>query len=84
MGIATAVAGALTNVAFSMPGIDEVHIHCDEANVASAAVALRLGFCLDQVVDDEITAPAAGRRSMEWVTGRDNWQARALRMWPLG
>jgi RimJ/RimL family protein N-acetyltransferase len=54
-----------------MPGIDEVHIDCDEANVASADVARRLEFRLDQVVDDEVTAPAEVGRSMEWVTGRD-------------
>ena len=58
-------------MAFSMPGIDEVHIDCDEANVASADVARRLEFRLDQVVDDEVTAPAEVGRSMEWVTGRD-------------
>jgi RimJ/RimL family protein N-acetyltransferase len=73
-GIATAVAGGLTSAALSMPGIEEVHIHCDEANVASAAVPRRLGFRLARVVDDEVSAPAEVGRSMEWVIGREQWQ----------
>src|SRR6202034_2187977 len=42
-GIAPAVARPLAVEAFSMSEIEEVHIHCDEANVASAAVPRRLG-----------------------------------------
>jgi RimJ/RimL family protein N-acetyltransferase len=59
-----------------MPEIEEVHIHCDEANVASAAVPHRLGFRLARVVDDEVTAPAEVGRRMEWVMGRQDWTAR--------
>ena len=72
-GIATAAARALTSAAFTMPGIEEVHIHCDEANVASAAVPDRLGFRLAQIVEDEVDAPAEVGRSMEWVMSRSNW-----------
>jgi len=60
-GIATAAARALTSAAFTMPGIEEVHIHCDEANVASAAVPNRLGFSLAKIVDDEVDAPFGDR-----------------------
>lgn len=77
-GIATSVAHALTTVAFSMPEIHEVHIHCDEANVASAAVPRRLGFRLERVVADEVTASAEVGRSMEWVIGRNEWPAGVL------
>jgi RimJ/RimL family protein N-acetyltransferase len=72
-GIATAAARALTSAAFTMPGIEEVHIRCDETNVASAAVPNRLGFRLAKIVDDEVEAPAEVGRSMEWVMSRANW-----------
>jgi RimJ/RimL family protein N-acetyltransferase len=72
-GIATAAARALTSAALTMPEIEEVHIHCDEANVASAAVPDRLGFRLAQIVEDEVDAPAEVGRSMEWVMSRSNW-----------
>jgi RimJ/RimL family protein N-acetyltransferase len=72
-GIATAVARALASAAFTMRGIEEVHIHCDEANVASAAVPERLGFRLLQIVEDQVDAPAEAGRSMEWVMTHSNW-----------
>jgi RimJ/RimL family protein N-acetyltransferase len=56
-----------------MSGIEEVHIHCDEANMVSAAVPNRLGFRLPKIVDDEVDAPAEVGRSMEWVMSRANW-----------
>jgi RimJ/RimL family protein N-acetyltransferase len=54
-------------------GIEEVHIHCDEANVASAAVPRRLGFRLIRTVDDEVHAPAEIGRSMEWAVSAEHW-----------
>jgi len=66
-GIATAVAGALTEAALALPDVDRVEIHCDEANVRSAAVPRRLGYRLDRVEDDDVTAPAETGRSMVWV-----------------
>ena len=72
-GIAAAAARALTSAAFTMPGIEEVHIHCDEANVASAAVPRRLGFRLLRTVEDEVHAPAEIGRSMEWAMSTEDW-----------
>jgi RimJ/RimL family protein N-acetyltransferase len=66
-GVATAVAGALTDAALALPDVDRVEIHCDEANVRSAAVPQRLGYRLDRIEDDEVTAPAETGRSMVWV-----------------
>ena len=66
-GIATTAAAALTEAALALPDVDRVEIHCDEANVRSAAVPRRLGYRLDRVVDDEVTAPAEIGRSMIWV-----------------
>lgn len=75
-GIATAVARTLTTAALASGDIDEVHIHCDEANLASAAVPRRLGYRLTRVVPDEIGAPGETGRSMEWVTTRSEWASR--------
>jgi RimJ/RimL family protein N-acetyltransferase len=72
-GIAAAAARALTSTAFRVPGIEEVHIHCDEANVASAGVPRRLGFRLFRTVEDNVEAPAEIGRSMEWAITAAQW-----------
>ncbi len=69
-GIATAGAAALTAAALALPGIERVEIHCDEANLASAAVPRKLGYRLDRIRDAGITAPAETGRKMIWVTDR--------------
>ena len=66
-GCATAAARALTDLALSVDGVSRVEIHCDEANVRSAAVARRLGYRLDRIVPDAVTAPADLGRSMIWI-----------------
>jgi RimJ/RimL family protein N-acetyltransferase len=43
-GYATEASAALTKVAFKIDGIDRVEIHCDPANLASAAVPKKLGY----------------------------------------
>ena len=48
-GLMTRVAGALTDLALSRPDIERVEIHCDETNLASAAVPRRLGYELVSV-----------------------------------
>ncbi|HKA83613.1 MAG TPA: GNAT family N-acetyltransferase [Acidimicrobiales bacterium] len=69
-GHATAAAGALTEAAWALPDVERVEIHCDEANVASAAVPARLGYRLDRIEADEPTAPAVSGRSMIWIAER--------------
>ena len=56
-GIATAAAGALTGVGFSLRGIERMEIHCDEANLASAAVPPKLGYRLTGTIEHEPEAP---------------------------
>ncbi|HEX6492458.1 MAG TPA: GNAT family N-acetyltransferase [Candidatus Dormibacteraeota bacterium] len=68
-GYATAAARALTEAALALPGVTSVEIHCDVANTVSASVPHRLGFRLDRVVRDRITAPAESGPRMVWVTG---------------
>ena len=41
---ATEVAAALTRVAFEVHQVDRVEIHCDPANIRSAAIPKKLGF----------------------------------------
>jgi RimJ/RimL family protein N-acetyltransferase len=66
-GYATEAAGALTRAALDMPTIRRVEIHCDEANVHSAAIPRALGYRLDSVREDAIRAPAEIGREMVWV-----------------
>ena len=71
-GLVTALARALTGVAFAMPGVDRVEIHCDEANTASAAVSRRLGYTLDRLDDRVVTSPGERGRTMIWVRRRED------------
>jgi len=66
-GHATAAARALTEAAWTLPDVGRVEIHCDEANVASAAVPARLGYRLDRIEHDKPQAPAVSGRSMIWI-----------------
>lgn len=66
-GIATSCVAALTKCALSCPGVDRVEIHCDEANVRSAAIPERLGYHLERIEDHEITAPGEMGRNMVWI-----------------
>lgn len=69
-GHATGAARALTEAAWALPDVERVEIHCDEANVASAAVPAGLGYRLDRIEDDEPQAPATSGRSMIWIAER--------------
>ena len=66
-GLVTTWSAALTHAAFALDRVQRVEIHCDEANVASAAVPRRLGFTLDRIEDKPIAAPAELGRSMIWI-----------------
>ena len=66
-GHVTRATSALVDAALALPDISRVEIHCDEANLRSAAVPRRLGFRLDRVEDDGIAAPAEVGRGMVWV-----------------
>lgn len=69
-GLMTRVAAALTAVGLDLDGIEQVEIHCDEANIASAGVPRRLGYELVEVVERERLAPADSGRHQVWVTRR--------------
>jgi RimJ/RimL family protein N-acetyltransferase len=69
-GVITAAAGALTEAALTLDGIERVEIHCDEGNVRSAAVPRRLGYTLAEVREKPPVAPAERGREMVWVRSR--------------
>jgi RimJ/RimL family protein N-acetyltransferase len=75
-GYATAAARALTDVSFdSFPSVFRVEIRCDPANVASAAVAAKLGFRLHACVDVEIEAAGQTGVQQVWAADRVSWRA---------
>lgn len=78
-GIATAAAGALTQVGFALRGIERMEIHCDEANIASASVPPKLGYRLTGRIDHEPEAPGELGSRLVWVLYRREWEARAPR-----
>ncbi|MBO0830937.1 MAG: GNAT family N-acetyltransferase [Actinobacteria bacterium] len=69
-GYATLAAAAMTSVALALPGVKRVEIHCDAANVASAAVARKLGYRMDRIEDRRAEAPGESGRLMIWTRDR--------------
>lgn len=69
-GYATAAGRAVTAAALAMAGVNRVEIHCDAANLASAAVARRLGYRLDRIEARQREAPGESGRLMIWVRDR--------------
>jgi RimJ/RimL family protein N-acetyltransferase len=70
-GYATAVARALTGVAFEcFPLIDRMEIRCDPANLASAAIPPKLGYRLDRTEAVEVEAEAQTGQQQVWVLDR--------------
>lgn len=70
-GYGTSAGAALTSVALTLDGVDRVEIHCDAANLASAAIARKLGYRLDRIEERRPEAPGESGRLMIWVRERD-------------
>ena len=66
-GYGTLAARAATSLAAALPGIRHVEIHCDEANVASAAIPRKLGYRLDRTEPHEPEAPGERGHRMIWI-----------------
>jgi ribosomal-protein-serine acetyltransferase len=60
-GYMTTAVRAVTDVALDLPGVERVAIRYDEANKASAAVAVKAGFALVERQDREPEAPGETR-----------------------
>ena len=70
-GYATDTAGALAAVAFThLPGLEQVEIRMDQANVASAAVPPKLGFRLLGHEERDILTPGHTGQGLVWVLDR--------------
>jgi RimJ/RimL family protein N-acetyltransferase len=69
-GVATAAAGALTVAALRLRSVHRVEIHCDAANLRSAAVPAKLGYRLDRTEPRPPTTPGETRDQMVWVSER--------------
>lgn len=74
-GLATQVAGALTQAAFELDGIERVEIHCAEQNHRSARVPAKLGFTFRGLEVPE-GGPCAGRSTQIWVVTEQEWRTR--------
>jgi ribosomal-protein-serine acetyltransferase len=66
-GYATELARSLTTTGLAEPGIAQVEIHHDLANVASRRIPERLGFHLASQEPDEVRAPAEVGIDCTWV-----------------
>jgi RimJ/RimL family protein N-acetyltransferase len=66
-GYGTAAARAVTSMAEMLPGVRQVEIQCDEANVASAGIPRKIGYRLDRIENHEPEAPGERGRRMIWV-----------------
>ena len=76
-GYATEVAAALTDLAFTVDGIDRVEIHHDAMNVPSGRVPRSLGFEFAGASECEPLAPAETGTDWTWVVHRACWAGRA-------
>ena len=76
-GLATRVAGLLTDAALRVPGITHVEIHHDKANHASGGVPSKLGFEWLGESPDEPEAPSDLGIEWRWRMDRARWAARS-------
>jgi RimJ/RimL family protein N-acetyltransferase len=74
-GHASAASGALTTVAFTLPGIEVVEIHHDRANLASEGVPRKLGYSLvGERPRRGAPSPAESGTFLIWRMTREDWQ----------
>lgn len=78
-GYGTAITRALTDLAFTVPDIDEVEVHHDLGNAISGRIPARLGFTRigERRVTDRERAPAECGTEAIWRTTRSAWPARS-------
>lgn len=72
-GYASAAARALTDYAFTVPGVTWVEIHHDRTNTASAGIPRKLGFRFIGERSKTPLAPAETGVEWIWRTERDAW-----------
>jgi RimJ/RimL family protein N-acetyltransferase len=73
-GYATEITAALTRVAFEVDKVQRVEIHCDPANVRSAAVPRKLGYSLEATLRRRTLTPEGHPRdTMIWTLFDDEY-----------
>lgn len=83
-GLATEVAGALSRVGFEVEQLARLDIHCDPANVASARVAVKLGYRHEATLRQRIVGVDGSLRdSMIFTLLADEYQSAACRNLPV-
>lgn len=75
-GFATEVTAALTDLAFTVDGIERVEVHHDKANAASEAVPRGLGYVFVEEAAGSSEAPSETGVNCAWAVTRDHWQER--------
>jgi RimJ/RimL family protein N-acetyltransferase len=75
-GYATELSAALTDVAFTVDGIERVEIHHDRANTASRGVPRRLGYELTGEAPAEAAAPSETGVNCVWSVTKEQWADR--------
>lgn len=70
-GFASEAVDAVLTLAFEQPALDDVQICCDRRNLASAAVARRLGFSQIAEHEPETAPSAASPDTMLWQITRE-------------
>lgn len=73
-GFAARATAMLTSVAFSLPEVELVEIHCDRANHASQGVPRRLGFTLVGHRAKPVQAPNETGFDEVWRMTRFDWK----------
>lgn len=76
-GVATTMAGLLSALALTTPGIAAVEIRHDKANVASGRIPARLGYTFVGETPDEVTAPGEVGIELVWRLSRPSLVSRA-------
>lgn len=74
-GVCTEATQLLTAVALEQPGITEVLICCDAANLASAAIPAKLGYTMIERFQQEPDAPAETGIHLRWRMTTDDWSS---------
>ncbi len=83
-GLATETSAALSKVAFAIHQVDRVEIHCDPANVRSAAIPRKLGFRQEAVLRRRMAGvDGLPRDLMIWTLFREEYQGRPVADAPI-
>jgi RimJ/RimL family protein N-acetyltransferase len=76
-GYAKEASAALTDLAFTVDGVERVEIHHDRANGASRAVPESLGYEFAGETPDAVTSPGEDGIDCTWIMTKARWRERS-------